>query len=189
MQGQQYTITVHDFLIDFCHISYLRQITTSMGVLIGYASSNPNEDNLAKMNLLVESLDEPYFPPSIHVFHVGRVSICPITLVNQQSGGHDSPPPSPPPAQPNHRDNMEDIVQPHNQHSPPYIPPWRRNNMHMPLVEPDPGRTIGSVASLSHSTAWSTLITCVPDPRATPSPNGNISEGHHDPHTTQKNAN
>lgn len=90
-------ITVHDFPLDFCHPIYLRQATTTIGVLLGFTAGNMNKGNFARIQLLMETFHEGFVPPFIHVFHAGKQTICPITIDGWE---HPPPPPHTPPISP-----------------------------------------------------------------------------------------
>lgn len=134
---QRICLTIHDFPVDFLHPSYLRQATTGMGVLIGYASSDIVEGNLARVRLLIETLDPSYVPPSICIFHNGRVSVCLITM--NEEGPAD--PPTHPQPPPNVGASLAGMQQygPDQYQQLPYLPPWGRRIMRLPPQVPDAG--------------------------------------------------
>lgn len=161
--GQRFSITIQDFPIDFCHPSYFRQATSSMRVLLGFATGNLNGNNLARVKLLMESLDESYFPPSIHIFHQGRVSVCLITMEDQQPWLQQPPPP---PSPPHDEGQIVDLGEdePQLPLSPPYTPPWRRNNLQIPQPEMQNGGRMALAARANGFTKWSTKRWCTPGP-------------------------
>lgn len=142
---QRMAITMHDFPVDFCHPTYLRQATAAMGVLIGYAPGNLMEGNLAHIRILLESFDPSFIPPCVRIFHNDRVSLCPVTV--EEYDLQDEQPPSPPP-------DLEDNWGEHpaagvQVNAPPlYLPPWRRRIMRLPMPTIDPNRRLAPAATL-----------------------------------------
>lgn len=108
-----------------------------MGVLLGFATGNLSSGNLARIQLLIETFEESYVPPSIHVFHNRKASICPVTINRNNHPMDDIPPPHPPP---NHRFPPIPFHQQQPPPQPPYLPPWRRRIMRLPVPQRDPSR-------------------------------------------------
>lgn len=138
-------LRIRDFPIDFWHPTYFRQATTSMGVMVGFAADTLTSGDMARVLILLDCYDTTIIPPSIHIFHADQFTEC---LIDFEAWPEvDGPlPPHPPPPDQGGFNNEDGGTDPTEQDSPPYVPPWRRGLVELPVPQIDPNRRMAPAA-------------------------------------------